>query len=83
MAAKKGGDVGRVVQRIGVTLCAQYMDVNRIRACLGRCRKVESTMVLKIIARKGGPAEFRREVIRRVSWITRIIGVPCSTGESC
>lgn len=57
MLSQEEGDDGRVVQKIGGRLCAPRMDGDRIRAYVGRCRKVESAEVLERIAREGVPAK--------------------------
>ena len=56
--SQKEGNVGRVVQKVGRTLFVPHMVGDRICACLGRRRKVESTEVLKRIARDRVPAEI-------------------------
>lgn len=53
--SQKGGDVGRVVQKAGNTLCAPHMDGDWIRPYLGWCRKVESADVLETSAPEEGP----------------------------
>jgi len=56
MLSQKEGDVGRVVQEVGGTLCAPHVDSDMIRAYFERRRKIMSAEVLNLIAREGMPA---------------------------
>ena len=56
--SQEGGHLGSVVQEVGGTLFAIYMDSERIRAFFGRRRKVKSAEMLGKTAREGVPAEI-------------------------
>lgn len=55
--SQNGGNDGRVMQEVGGTLCTPHVVGDKIRAYFGLRRKVDSTDVLKRIAREGVPAE--------------------------
>lgn len=57
MLSQEEGDVGRVVQEIGGTLCTPRMGGDRIHVYVGRCRKVESAEVLELVPQEGVPAK--------------------------